>query len=323
VKAIGVDIGGTSVKLAVIDVDSAAIISHSSFPTEANTPHTEPARRLASRIADRIKPWIGEYEISLVGVGVPGAMNEDRSLVRYPPNLLGWKEEALAAMLRDELGPAIRIEVDNDANVATIAEAKLGAAKRINDFMLATLGTGVGGGLWLNRQIYRGTSGGAGEFGHLSININGPACACGSQGCIEAYLGQSYFSRSVEAEIDKGAETILKYAARPLDPKTVAEAAEHGDPFAEQQLALAGQRLGFAFGSVAKLLDLHTFVVGGGVAQAGEYILEPARAMLREHVLENQREHVEILPARFSNDAGVIGAAMLAVTESKNQSESS
>jgi glucokinase len=179
------------------------------------------------------------------------------------------------------------------------------------------LGTGVGGGLWLDGKLYRGTSGGAGEFGHLSIDIDGPKCGCGSRGCIEAYLGQSYFSRAVENELDKGADSILKYAARPLEPKTIAKAAEHGDSFAEQQLATAGMRLGFAFSSVAKLLDLHTFVVGGGVAAAGEFILKPARAMLREHVLESQREHARILPAAFSNDAGVIGAAMLAVAESR------
>ncbi len=321
VKAIGVDIGGTSVKLAVIDVEAASVISRSAFPTDASSTQPDPAHRLAIRIAERIKLWIDEYSIDLVGVGVPGAMSGDRSLVQYPPNLLGWKEEPLRDMLASQLPGDVRVEVDNDANVATVAEAMLGAARGIDNFMLATLGTGVGGGLWLNGQLYRGTSGGAGEFGHLSIDIQGPKCACGSRGCIEAYLGQGYFSRAVESELDRGADSILKYAARPLEPKTIAEAAEHGDSFAEQQLATAGKRLGFAFSSVAKFLDLHTFVVGGGVAQAGDYILAPARAMLREHVLENQREHVSILPAEFSNDAGVMGAAMLAVAESRKHTE--
>jgi glucokinase len=321
VKAIGVDIGGTSVKLAVIDIEAASVISRSSFPTDASSTQPDPAQRLALRISERIKPWIEEYKIDLVGVGVPGAMNEDRSLVRYPPNLPGWKEEPLRDLLLANLPAGVRVEVDNDANVATVAEAMLGAARGIDNFLLATLGTGVGGGLWLNGHLYRGTSGGAGEFGHLSIDIDGPRCGCGSRGCIEAYLGQAYFSRAVESEIDRGADTILKYAARPLEPKTIAEAAEHGDSFAEQQLATAGKRLGFAFSSVAKLLDLHTFVLGGGVAQAGDYILEPARGMLREHVLENQREHAQILAAHFSNDAGVMGAAMLAVSESSQENE--
>lgn len=318
-KAIGVDIGGTSVKLAVIDVATAAVISRDSFATDANSTQPDPALRLAARIAERIKPWIEEYSITPVGIGVPGAMNGDRSLVRYPPNLRGWKEEPLRDMLRDLLPGSVQCEMDNDANVATVAEAKAGVARGRQNFLLATLGTGVGGGLWLNGQLFRGSSGGAGEFGHVSIDINGPACACGSRGCIEAYLGQAYFSRIVENGIDKGADTILRSSARPLEPKSVAEAAEHGDSYAEQQLAQAGMRLGFAFSSVAKLLDLHTFVVGGGVAQAGEFILGPARAMLRAHSLANQREHVEILAAQFSNDAGVIGAAMLAVTESSSQ----
>lgn len=314
-KAIGVDIGGTSVKLAIVDTESAAILERGVFNTRADAGHDEPARELAHRLAHSIIPWIDAHDITHIGVGVPGAMNEDRSLVRYPPNLLGWREEPLRDMLKELLPAHTYIEIDNDANVATVAEATLGAAIGVDNFVLATLGTGVGGGLWLDGRLYRGASGGAGEFGHLSIDMNGPECGCGSRGCIEAYLGQSYFSRSVEEKLEMGARSSLSTAARPLEPRTIVEAAEHGDEFAEHELSVAGMRLGFAFSSVAKLLDIHTFVVGGGVARAGELILGSARKMLREHALKNQREHVRILPARFSNDAGVIGAAMLALTE--------
>lgn len=302
-------------KLALIDTQNAAIVERAAFPTNASSALEKPAMVLASRIADRITPWISDHSVAHVGIGVPGAMNEDRSVVRYPPNLPGWKEEPLKQMLVHLLPSQIKVEVDNDANVATVAEATLGAARGVSHFLLATLGTGVGGGLWLDGKLYRGASGGAGEFGHLSIDMNGPPCGCGSRGCIEAYLGQVYFSQSVEERLSMGARSSLQGAARPLEPKTIVEAASQGDEFAKQELATAGRRLGFALATVAKLLDLHTFVVGGGVARAGEFILAPAREMLREHVLKNQREHVRILSAEHSNDAGVIGAAMLAVTE--------
>lgn len=316
-KAIGVDIGGTSVKLAVVDVASASILHRSSFHTNASEIVERPAYELARRTAEYIQPLIEEYGTSLIGIGVPGAMNADRVLVRYPPNLLGWKEEPLKEYLLEFLPRGSIVEVDNDANVATLAEAEHGAGKGTNDFMLVTLGTGVGAGLYLDGKLYRGASGGGGEFGHLSIDQNGVACACGSRGCIEAYIGQRYISREVGRWIDSGQETSLVDATRPIEVRAIAQAAESGDTFSRDYLTLMGSRLGFALSGVAKLLDIHSFIVGGGVAQAGQLILGSAERVLREHVLRNQREHVKILLARYSNDAGMLGAAMLVVTESQ------
>jgi glucokinase len=317
VKALGIDIGGTNVKIAVVDVVSSSILEHRSFPTDATASHGRPSYELARRIAAEVNHLIESHEITLVGVGVPGAMSADRLLVRYPPNLIGWKEEPLKEYLLEHLREGVQVEVDNDANVATIAEGEIGAGKGINDFLLVTLGTGVGGGLYLDGKLYRGVSGGAGEFGHVSIDINGPQCACGSRGCIEAFIGQRYMIDEMHRLLDEDAVSILSALPRPIDARSIIDAARSEDEFAKDYLAKCGERLGFAMSGVAKLLDIHTLVVGGGVAQAGDLILAPALKTLREHVLPNQREHVKILPAQFSNDAGVLGAAMLAVTEAQ------
>jgi len=304
--AIGIDIGGTSVKVGVIALSTGEIKHKSGFPTPTGTSH-----EMAMAIASHVSSLPTEFKTDKIGVGVPGAMNLDRSIVRYPPNLQGWKEEPLKQYLEEAL-PGYTVALDNDAKVATLAEAKLGAGKGYDYFMLATLGTGVGGGIWAN-GIFRGASGGAGEFGHVSIDYNGPDCACGAKGCIEAYLGQKYLTkRTLHKLAHTEVNSLLReYNEETLEPKVISKAAEQGDAFAISVLEEAGELLGIAFASVAKLLDIHTFIVGGGVANAGGLLLDAAQEALEEHVLRNQREYVLVTSAHFGNAAGIIGAALL------------
>jgi glucokinase len=243
-------------------------------------------------------------------------MNADRSLVRFPPNLKGWNEEPLRDYLKEALPEFDTVDVDNDAKVATLAEAKLGAGVGVSHFMLVTLGTGVGSGLWTTEGpftgIFRGASGGAGEFGHVSIDYNGPRCGCGARGCIEAYLGQRYLSARTKARLDEASvQSILRDHRGELTPLVIAEAMREGDHFARGVFEEAGELLGVALSSVAKLLDMHVFIVGGGVAAAGGVLFDSARKSLRDSVMKNQRDVVEIREAHFGSKAGVIGAAML------------
>jgi glucokinase len=256
-------------------------------------------------------------EIDCLGVGVPGAMNRDRSLVRYPPNLLGWKEEPLKAYLLELLPDFKRIEVDNDAKVAALAEAKLGAGRGLSHFLLVTLGTGIGGAVYATEGafegIYRGASGGAGEFGHTSIDLNGPPCNCGSRGCIEAYLGQHYLSERTRDKLvhDPSIQSTLRNEMGELTPKIIADAMNSGDAFARSVFEEAGMLLGVALANVANLLDMHVFIIGGGVAEAGDVLFDAGLDTLRVRVLANLRPVVEIRKAHFGNRAGMIGAAML------------
>jgi glucokinase len=308
--AIGVDIGGTSVKLAVVDTANAKVIHETSFLTP-----TDGALHMAQLIGDASRELLSKFRtLNSIGVGVPGAMNADRSLVRYPPNLIGWKSEPLAEYLRVALPHFARIEVDNDAKVATLAEARFGRGKGEPNFILVTLGTGVGSGIFAENKIFRGSSGGAGELGHISIDYNGPPCACGSRGCIEVYIGQRYFTQRVIDRLGGSNEVSKLRELDPasLDPKQIADVAQAGDTFAIKMFEEAGTLLGFAFASVAKLLDMHTFIVTGGVAQAGEFLLAPARASLKANVFANLKELVVIREGMLGVQAGVIGAALLA-----------
>jgi glucokinase len=310
---LGIDIGGTTVKLGVVDAVQGVIVTESSFIT----PQTG-SRDVAKAIAVRVTEMKAAYPaINRLGVGVPGAMNRDRSVVRYPPNLMGWKEEPLKAYLQELLPEFEKIDVDNDAKVAALAEAKLGSGRGLSHFLLVTLGTGIGGAVYASEGtfegIYRGDSGGAVEFGHITIDMNGPHCNCGSRGCIESYLGQHYLSERTRKKLidDPSIQSVLRTAEAELTPKTIADAMNIGDRFAQGVFEEAGMLLGVALANVANLLDMHVFLLGGGVAEAGEVLFNAALATLRSRVLANLRPVVEIRKAHFGNRAGMIGAAML------------
>ncbi len=310
---LGIDIGGTTIKLGVVDAASGSIAAESAFPTPQIG-----SRSVANAIAERVREIKSTFpEINRLGVGTPGSMNRDRSLVRYPPNLLGWKEEPLQKYLKEFLPEFERIEIDNDANVAALAEARHGAGRGLSHFLLVTLGTGIGGAVYAGEGafegIYRGASGGAGEFGHTSIDLHGPHCNCGSRGCIEAYLGQHYLSDRTRKKLidDASISSVLRAEENELTPKLIADAMNAGDAFAKSIFEEAGMLLGVALANVANLLDMHIFIIGGGVAEAGNVLFDSALITLRSRVLANLRPVVEIRKAHLGNRAGMVGAAML------------
>ena len=307
---IGVDIGGTSIKFAVVDITNGKVLKETSCPTPNGT-----AKEVAALVARYANVLIHSYNhITRVGIGVPGAMNATRTIVNYPPNFTKWTSERFAEMVADELPIVEHVAMDNDAKCAALAEMYFGAAKNENFFLLATLGTGVGGAIVSNGEIFRGAFGGAGEFGHVMIDMNGHESLSGIRGVLEAYIGQRYLSERTLEKLSSGKiKSSLRsfLASRNLEPKDIADAAANGDEFAREVLAEAGGYLGTAMGTVATLLDIRLFIVTGGVAQAGDLLLDPARTALREHVLAHQRDSVEIRQAKLGIKAGVIGAAML------------
>jgi glucokinase len=308
--AIGVDIGGTSIKLGVVNLEKGKILRETSFKTPNTT-----AKETAEILARHVNILIHQYpDISSIGIGVPGAMNPERTLVQYPPNFPKWQIEPFAQYVKDAIPISELVVMDNDAKAAALAEQKFGAAKDENYFLLATLGTGIGGAIVTDGKIFRGAFGGAGEFGHIMIDYQGPESLSGIRGVLEAYLGQKYLS---EHTIEKLRVGKIKSSLRTflpsgnLEPKDIYEAAQAGDKFAIEILSEAGMILGIGFASVTVLLDIRLFIVSGGVAQAGDLLLSPARESLRKNVLAHQRDSVEIRPAKLMTSAGIIGAALL------------
>ncbi len=306
--SIGIDFGGTSVKLGVCH-GAELLATDEPIQTAA---HPGPAA-LINEMAVRVAKLRDRFpDIVAVGVGVPGLVDYDRGFVHELTNVPGWKHIPLKALLSEKTGlPCV---VENDANAMCYAEWRYGAAKGMRNVIALTLGTGVGGGLVLDNEMFRGSCFSAGEIGQMSIDCNGKAGHYGNLGALEKYIGNNQItehalSRYAEAGIHKNAEDCT--------PKAISIAAQNGDDVARQIWGEIADWLGTALSSIAWLLNPDAFVIGGGVAQAGALLFEPLERKVQSMLSTVVWEKLKILPAKFSNEAGIIGNAAMAADEVK------
>jgi len=312
--AVGLDLGGTNLKAALVEQD-AGIVYRAERPTEAEGGPEHVLDCMAEVVRDVQAHLPTGAMLDGVGAGVPGAVSLDRTVVLSPPNLPGWDRVDVAGGLRRRLdgfdGPVL---VENDANVAGLGSAFHGAGRSFSDFLMVTLGTGVGGAIIVGRRLFRGSTGAAGEVGHVSVDYEGPYARSGVAGVLEAYLGQRFLKRHARSRL-LTRDTVLRAQAGPdlkgLTPEMLHAAAEAGDAPAREVLAWAGHKLGTGLGSAVNLLDIRKVVVGGGLSAMGDLILDPAREALRRAVMPAMREGLEIVQETRGNEVAVLGAARL------------
>ena len=310
--AVGVDLGGTNLKVALVE-RAAGIVGQAELATEAD----QGPRHVLDQIAEGVRTVAGGRPLAGVGVGSPGIVSLDRATVSKPPNFPGWDTVHLPDQLRQRLGaPPVDgpILVENDANVAGLGSAFYGAGLPHDSFVMVTLGTGVGGAIVVDKRLFRGVTGAAGEIGHVSINYEGPYSRAGVAGAIEAYLGQKFLSHHARYQLlsrDTHLHSTAGSDLRDVTPERLHTSAVAGDRAAQEVLAWAGHKLGVLMGSVVNLLDIRTFVVGGGVSQAGEWILNPARQALARAVMPSMAEGVQVIQETRGNDVALLGAARL------------
>ena len=312
--AIGLDLGGTNLKAALVGRE-AGVVRQTERPTEAAGGPAAVLDRMAEATAELLGALPDSPALAGVGAGVPGAVTLDRRAVVRPPNLPGWGVVDVAAELRARVpGLGEPVLVENDANVAGLGSAFYGAGRPFADFLMVTLGTGVGGAIVVGKRLFRGTTGAAGELGHVSIDYEGPYARSGVAGAVEAYLGQHFLSRHARYRL-LTRETRLRETTGPdleaMTPEKLHDAAEAGDAGAAEVLAWAGHKLGVALASAVNLLDIRKVVVGGGVSAAGEFLLGPARDALRRSVLPAMREGIELVRETRGNEVALLGAARL------------
>lgn len=309
--AIGIDVGGTSIKVGLVDTRGAIVRQHQIDTAAEHGPDS-----ILGRIAEQTNFLLAEHGESIValGLGVPGVINAHGEIA-YPPNLPGWEIVAVAERLRPLLHADIPIAVENDANVAAYAESRAGSARDDASFLFITLGTGIGGCIIVDGAIWRGGGGGAGEVGHITIDANGPLCGCGARGCIEAYLGLRFITALARERISRSPDSSLHamvLRGEEPTPRVLSNAADEGDAVARELFAELGTLLGAALASVLNLCDLSLVIVGGGISRAGAHILDPTRRSLQARALRSIAHRIEVRPAALGNDAGMIGAALLA-----------
>jgi glucokinase len=303
--AIGIDFGGTAVKLGVCRGDQL-LFQDESIDTKAHPG----SQALIGAMAERIARLRQSYpEVCAIGVGVPGLVDFEHGYIHVLTNVPSWKNVPFKAILQEKTGlPCV---IENDANAMTYAEWRYGAGQGLNNVVALTLGTGVGGGLVLNGQLFRGSSYSAGEVGQMSIDCNDTTKvgAYGNQGALEKFVGNLQIS---EHAVLRYAQAGICKDLSEVTPKLISKAAAAGDDIARQIWNEVAEWLGTAIGSIAWLLNPDAVVIGGGVAQAGALLFEPLERKVHSMLSTVVWEKLRIVPARFNNEAGIIGNAALA-----------
>jgi glucokinase len=306
---IGVDLGGTKLLAGAVGADLA--VHH-----RTNRPVLGLDQdRLVQMVADaveEVRTAVGGVEA--VGFGIPCTFDRRTGMAVQAANL-PMGDIAFHELMAERLG--LPVAVDNDANCAMLAEARAGAAAGCTEAVLLTLGTGIGGGLWLGGEVYRGWLGGGAEMGHMTIDIDGPPChsACPNRGCLETVCSGTALVREVSLAVARRPDTALGAAleeGRELTGPLITALALDGDPVARAAIELIGSRLGVGIVSLVNVFNPQVVVVGGGVSAAGDLLLEPARRLVEERALEPAASAVRVETAAFGAEAGMLGAALMA-----------
>jgi glucokinase len=309
---IGIDLGGTTVKGALV-TGAGEIIHEIRFETEQHS-----SDRLLEQIVEAIHVLRGDDRAmgraSAVGIGIPGLVNLKTKRIEVMPNLPPLSDIDIISELTSQSG--LPVVIDNDANAAAYAELQSGAARGRRDVFFVTLGTGIGSGLIIDGKIYRGATGFAGEFGHMTIDPEGIECACGNIGCLETIASGPNIVRRTRERLYRDRTSSLSRLAIPRDRELTAEdiarAASEGDEMAQVMMERTGMFLGIAIAAVVNLLNVEMVVMGGGVMEAGDLILKPTIKETRRRAFPPSFNSCEIVIAKLGPSAGVIGAALLA-----------
>ena len=286
---IGVDIGGTKIAAGVVDEDGGVLAS-------ARCPTPDSVAAVETAVLELVAQLRDDHDVAAIGIGAAALVDLSRSRVSMAANI-GWQDEPLGERVASRTG--LPVVVENDANAAAWAEHRFGAGRGWDHLTLVIIGTGVGGGSVVGGSLLRGAHGAAGEIGHVQVVPDGRVCGCGLCGCLEQYASGPALVRAARRDDGAGAD--------------VAAAARDGDPLATAAFEEVGDHLGRALAQLSAVLDPGCFVLGGGVAEAGDLIVDPTkRAYLRSLVARRHRVPAEIRCAELGNAAGLIGAADLA-----------
>lgn len=314
-NVIGVDMGGTKILSAVVDAEGQ-ILATAKVPTQAK----DDTSVVIDRIADSIRESFQKSEVPIdsikaVGIGAPGPLDPETGVVIFAPNL-GWKNVPLKA----ELETRIRIPtfVDNDVNVGTLGEHTYGAGRGVQNLVGIFVGTGIGGGIIMNGELFHGASKTAGEIGHIIVQAGGPKCGCGNRGCLEALASRTAMTKQLRnAIMKKGKKSVIKKLTdgdlEQIRSGTLAKALRSQDKLTLKVFKQTSKYLGVGIGSIVNFLNPEMIVLGGGVVEAlDEDFIKSIRKASKKYALPDTLNGVQIVRAELGDDAGVLGAAALA-----------
>lgn len=310
--AFGIDLGGTTAKIGLFTT-SGALLEKWEVATDTSNAGEHILENLAAAILGKMnEQGIQPEQVEGVGIGVPGPVLDSSIVPIVCANLGGWGERNVSAQLSGLLN-GLKVLVGNDANVAALGEIWMGAAKGAKNAVMVTLGTGVGGGVVVNGNVIDGVHGAGGEIGHITVNRHETAtCGCGKHGCLEQYSSATGVVRCMKKLLDENPDTPCVLRGTEFAAKDVFDAARNGDALAAREVDEMSDTLGMALANIASTVDPEAFLVGGGVARAGDVLFAPLNKHFQEYAFKSCRE-IPIKQASLGNDAGIYGAVRLIV----------
>jgi glucokinase len=309
---IAVDIGGSKI-LATAFTEDGHVLARDIVPTLAKEGVNRVISRVSSAIDKLLEQNITEIDrLGGIGIACAGGVDSERGIVVTPsPNLPDWSNIHLADILRGRFNTNTFIV--NDASAAALGESRYGAGKGMKNIVLLTVGTGIGGGIIINGELYLGARGGAGEIGHMSIDINGPECGCGNLGCLEMMASGKAVTREAVNRIKHGEKSMMvEMVEEKIDNitmETIGIAAHSGDDLAKDIMDRGAYYLGVGIVNLVNIFNADMVIIGGGMSELGEMLIGPSRRMVKERAFSISSQSVRIVTAELGNEAGVYGAA--------------
>jgi glucokinase len=308
---LGIDMGGTGIKLGLVDARGKLLKT-----LRFSTPVKRYPEEVVELIAEHARPMLqlsGRRRITRIGIGCAGDVDPDSGVIRISPNLR-WKNVPLKALLGRHLKGHITVE--NDANAAAWAAYVVESRRKVRNLIGITVGTGIGGGIVLDGKLFRGTTGSAGEIGHMTLFPEGVPCRCGNHGCVERYIGAVAMAEEGRHAIESGEKTIIQKLVgddlSKITPHIIEQAARQKDRLACQLWEQAGERLGIALASVINVLNPEWIVLSGGLSRAGRLLLDPLRRTILKRSFPTPAGAVKLVISRLDQDLGIVGAGLLA-----------
>ncbi|MBU6350730.1 MAG: ROK family protein [Chloroflexi bacterium] len=319
----GIDLGGTKIAVAIVEQQSGRVLARSYAPTDSPQGPDAVLQRMATLVHTACaSASLAAADLAAVGLGVPGVYDLATGHTHFLPNLAGaWRNVPAGPTLRHALGRPVWLI--NDARAFVLAESLLGAGRNAHTVVGLTLGTGVGGGIAVDGRLWQGLDGTAGEVGHLTMNLDGPLCACGNRGCLETYASGLAIARLAAQRLATAPESLLLHlaggAAEQVTPAMVGQAAAANDAVAQSILAQVTRYLGAGVANLVTTLSPDCVILGGSVANLGEQLLAPVRAVVRDRCRAIPVDRVRIVQAELGLDAGPLGAALWAGERTENR----
>jgi glucokinase len=314
---LGIDLGGTKILAAVVSTQGKMLSREHSI-----TPAKEGQQAVVRSILESVgrvldQAHITAADLAAIGLGAPGLSNPETGILFTSPNLPGWKDVPLRAIIERELGK--KAFLINDANAAAIGELYFGAGRGARNFIYVTVSTGIGGGIIIDGKIYTGFSGAAGELGHMVIDDEGPPCSCGNRGCWETLASGTALAREARGRIKEGAATsILEYSGGNVDKinaEAIHEAAKAGDKLASDLIARTAYYLGVGLANLINIFNPEVIIIGGGLSNIGDMLLKPAFEEAGRRAFKQAYEEVRFARAGLGRNSGVLGAAAFALEQ--------